>query len=64
MTKEVTTVSADKLLTDLFELAATADVPLAVTDESDRLQGIVVKGAIMGAMAGDEKIINGNGVSS
>lgn len=64
MTKEVATVSADKLLTDLFELAATSNVPLAVTDESNRLQGIVVKGAIMGAMAGDEKIINGNGVSS
>ncbi|MUV36596.1 Quaternary-amine-transporting ATPase [Lentibacillus sp. JNUCC-1] len=63
MSTDVPTVAPDTLLTDLFESAATSNVPLAVVDEENRLQGIVVKGAIMGGMAGDEKIINGNGVT-
>mgnify|MGYP001229612425 CR=1 FL=1 len=64
MTREVPTVRPDTLLTDLFETIASADVPLAVVDEAERLQGIVVKGAVMGAMAGDDDVINGNGVMS
>lgn len=64
MTRDVPTVSADTLLTDLFETMATANVPLAVVDDSGRLQGIVVKGAVMGAMAGNDDVINGNGVIS
>lgn len=64
MTREVPTVRPETLLTDLFETIASADVPLAVVDEAERLQGIVVKGAVMGAMAGDDDVINGNGVMS
>src|SRR5690606_14131567 len=64
MTREVPSVHPDTLLTDLFESVASANVPLAVVDESNRLQGIVVKGAIMGAMAGNDKFIHGNGVTS
>lgn len=64
MTREVPTVRPDTLLTDLFETIASADVPLAVVDDAERLQGIVVKGAVMGAMAGDDDVINGNGVMS
>ncbi|GIN59261.1 quaternary amine ABC transporter ATP-binding protein [Lederbergia ruris] len=64
MTKDVPTVSPDTFLADLFESMASADVPLAVVDDQGRLQGIVVKGAIMGAMAGNDEVINGNGVIS
>ncbi|GIN73241.1 glycine betaine transport ATP-binding protein OpuAA [Bacillus sp. J14TS2] len=64
MTKDVPTVSKDTFLTDLFESMASADVPLAVVDDQQRLLGIVVKGAIMGAMAGNDEVINGNGVIS
>jgi glycine betaine/proline transport system ATP-binding protein len=60
MTRDVSTVGLNTLLTDLFESAASG--PLAVVDDQNRLQGIVVKGAILGAMAGDDKFINGNGV--
>lgn len=63
MTREVPTVHSDTVLTDLFEAVASAKVPLAVIDESNRLQGIVVKGSILGAMAGDGKFIHGNGVT-
>ena len=64
MTRDVPTVRPDTLLTDMFDAMAAADVPLAVVDDSGRLQGIVVKGAVMGAMAGNEEVINGNGVMS
>lgn len=64
MTKDVPTVHPDTLLTDLFETVASTKVPLAVVDEANRLQGIIVKGAIMGAMAGNEKFIHTNGVTS
>lgn len=64
MTKDVPTVSKDTFLNDLFESMFSANVPLAVVDDQGRLQGIVVKGAVMGAMAGNEDVINGNGVIS
>lgn len=64
MTRDVPTVSPDTLLTDLFELMDAASIPLAVVDEEDRLRGIVVRGAIVGAMAGNNDFINENGVTA
>ncbi|GAE32968.1 glycine betaine ABC transport system [Halalkalibacter hemicellulosilyticusJCM 9152] len=58
MTTNVTAVRPDIVLTDLFEKVSQAGVPVAVTDESDRLKGIVVKGAVIGALAGNEEHIN------
>ncbi|GAE34504.1 glycine betaine/L-proline ABC transporter ATP-binding protein ProV [Halalkalibacter akibai] len=54
----VTTVTPDTYLTNLFEEVSNATVPVAVTDEQNRLKGILVKGAVLGALAGNEEHIN------
>ncbi|USB34058.1 glycine betaine/L-proline ABC transporter ATP-binding protein [Paenibacillus sp. YPG26] len=52
-------VSPDTLLGDLFEVTSSAKVPLAVVDENHRLLGVIVRGAVLGALAGDTKILGG-----
>lgn len=56
--EEVTTVSPETLLTDLFEKVSTASIPVAVVDENNRLKGILVRGAVIGALAGNNQDIN------
>ncbi|WP_019638202.1 quaternary amine ABC transporter ATP-binding protein [Paenibacillus fonticola] len=46
-------VSPDTVLSDLFEATSLAKVPLAVVDEQRRLLGVIVRGAVLGALAGD-----------
>ncbi|AIQ14385.1 quaternary amine ABC transporter ATP-binding protein [Paenibacillus durus] len=53
MRREIPQVSPDTLLNDLFELMAESHLPLAVVDEQDRLKGIVIKGAVLSALAGN-----------
>ncbi|WP_251548594.1 quaternary amine ABC transporter ATP-binding protein [Neobacillus muris] len=50
--ENVPTVFPDTVLTDLFEKVSTAVIPVAVVDEKKRLQGILVRGAVIGALAG------------
>ncbi|RUT30633.1 glycine betaine/L-proline ABC transporter ATP-binding protein [Paenibacillus zeisoli] len=52
-------VSPDTLLGDLFEVTSSAKVPLAVVDENHRLLGVIVRGAVLGALAGDTKVLGG-----
>ncbi|WP_400162492.1 glycine betaine/L-proline ABC transporter ATP-binding protein ProV [Brevibacillus sp. TJ4] len=49
---EVPTVSPDKVLNELFDLVAFSDVPVAVTGEQERLLGVIVKGSLLGGLAG------------
>jgi glycine betaine/proline transport system ATP-binding protein len=56
--EEVTTVSPETLLTDLFDKVSTASIPVAVVDENNRLKGILVRGAVIGALAGNNQEIN------
>lgn len=58
MDNHVPTVQADTLINDLFEIISTSNIPPAVVDESGRLLGIVVKGSVMGALAGNNEVIN------
>ncbi|KAB7705957.1 betaine/proline/choline family ABC transporter ATP-binding protein [Bacillus aerolatus] len=58
MIQEISTVPAETLLIDLFNLVSTAAVPVAVVDESHRMQGIVIRGALIGALAGNDVYIN------
>lgn len=58
---DVTTVSPDTLLTDLFEKVSTATIPVAVVDANRRLQGILVRGAVIGALAGSNVNNDRNG---
>jgi glycine betaine/proline transport system ATP-binding protein len=56
--REITTVSKDTLLMDMFELVSAAAIPVAVVDENQRMKGIVIKGALIGALAGNEEYIH------
>ncbi|QWU15389.1 glycine betaine/proline transport system ATP-binding protein [Paenibacillus sophorae] len=51
--REIPQVRPDTLLNDLFELMAESHLPLAVIDEQGRLNGIVIKGAVLSALAGN-----------
>lgn len=55
---EVSTVLPETLLADLFEQVSTAAIPVAVVDENKRLAGILVRGAVIGALAGNNDAIN------
>ncbi|RJX41709.1 glycine betaine/L-proline ABC transporter ATP-binding protein [Paenibacillus pinisoli] len=53
MQKEVPVTSPDSLLNELFELMGGAKLPVAVTDDTGRLRGVVIKGAVLAALAGN-----------
>lgn len=46
-------VAPDTVLSDLFEVTSSSKVPLAVIDEQERLLGVIVRGAVLGALAGE-----------
>ncbi|TXC90617.1 glycine betaine/L-proline ABC transporter ATP-binding protein ProV [Metabacillus litoralis] len=56
--KDTTVVGTETLLIDLFEKVSAATIPVAVTDENNRLKGILIKGAVIGALTGNEQYIN------
>ncbi|OLP65698.1 Glycine betaine transport ATP-binding protein OpuAA [Bacillus pumilus] len=56
--KNMKTIHQDTVLTDLFELVSESNIPIAVVDDKDRMKGIVVKGALIGALAGNDQYIN------
>ncbi len=53
MQRELPRVAPDTLLYELFELMAETRLPVAVVDENERLRGIVIKGAVLAALAGN-----------
>lgn len=57
--KEISTVPSETLLTDLFNLVSTASIPVAVVNEENRIQGIIIRGALIGALSGNDDYING-----
>lgn len=59
--REVPTVPKEALLNELFDLVGTARIPVAVTEPDGRLAGILIRGALLGALAGHAK---GEGVSA
>jgi glycine betaine/proline transport system ATP-binding protein len=52
ITPHVPTVTPATLLHDLFDLVAFSQVPVAVVSDQNRLLGVVVKGAVLGGLAG------------
>ena len=56
------TIPEDRVLTELFDIVSTATIPVAVVDEENRLQGIIIRGALIGALAGNNQFINENGI--
>ncbi|MGG3889762.1 quaternary amine ABC transporter ATP-binding protein [Metabacillus fastidiosus] len=58
LTKDIKTVAPETLLVDLFDDVSNAVIPVAVIDENSRLKGIIIRGALIGALAGNESYIN------
>lgn len=56
MITDVPRVSPDTLLNDLFQPVGGSRVPVAVVDADDRLLGIIIKGAVLAALAGNQNV--------
>ncbi|AZV54602.1 MULTISPECIES: glycine/proline betaine ABC transporter ATP-binding protein OpuAA [Bacillus] len=57
--KEFTTVLESTYLTEIFDAVSdAANIPIAVVDEKNRMKGIVVRGALIGALSGNDEYIN------
>ncbi|RXT15371.1 glycine betaine/L-proline ABC transporter ATP-binding protein [Ammoniphilus sp. CFH 90114] len=52
MERNVPLVRPDTLLHDLFDIVAFSQVPVAVANEENRLLGILVRGSVLGGLAG------------
>lgn len=52
MLRDTPAVAPDTLLNELFDLLATSPIPVAVIGEEGRLMGVVVKGSVLGGLAG------------
>lgn len=59
---DVLRIPEDRVLTELFDIVSTATIPVAVVDEGNRLKGIIIRGALIGALSGNDQFINENGV--
>ena len=55
---DIPKISPDTVLTDLFDTVSTTPIPVAVVNEGNQLQGIIIRGALIGALAGDGQFIN------
>ncbi|MCM3587306.1 glycine betaine/L-proline ABC transporter ATP-binding protein [Mesobacillus maritimus] len=58
MTTDIPTVSEDTLLTDMLDEMATSNIPISVVDEEHRLKGIVIRGPVIAALAGNKDSLN------
>ena len=65
---DVPKVTPDTVLNELYEIVAHGPIPVSVVDENGRLNGIIIRGAIMEALArnsnNDSEIANDNGKSN
>ncbi len=57
--KNIQRVSPDTSAIELFPLLTDNEYPIAVVNESNRLQGVIIKGLLLGALA-DSTHVNGN----
>ncbi|RHW42786.1 glycine betaine/L-proline ABC transporter ATP-binding protein [Neobacillus notoginsengisoli] len=58
MTTDIPTVTEDTLLANLMDTMATSSLPISVIDEEKRIKGIIVRGAVIGALAGNKDSLN------
>lgn len=59
--QEIPVIAPDTVLNELFELMGNSRLPVAVVDSSKRLKGVVIKGAVLAALAGNS-LADGGGV--
>lgn len=55
-------ITPDTVLTELFDVVSTATIPVAVISEDKKLLGIIIRGALIGALSGDNQFINNDGI--
>ncbi|MBM6413341.1 quaternary amine ABC transporter ATP-binding protein [Lacticaseibacillus paracasei] len=55
---DVPTTKMDTPLADLLDAVSTTPVPFSVVDDHDRLRGIIIRGAVLGALSGQEVNVN------
>lgn len=58
MTRNIATVSEDTLLTEVIEALSNSALPVAVVDQENRLKGVIIRGAVIGALAGNKDDLN------
>ncbi|MFE4897629.1 quaternary amine ABC transporter ATP-binding protein [Peribacillus butanolivorans] len=58
MTTDIPTVKEDELLGNLMDVMATSSLPISVIDDENRLKGILLRGAVIGALAGNKDSLN------
>jgi glycine betaine/proline transport system ATP-binding protein len=58
MQKDIVVVSEDTVLTDVIEALSTSPLPIAVVDPEHRLKGVIIRGAVIGALAGHKEDLN------
>ncbi|MDF2934815.1 MAG: glycine betaine/L-proline transporter, ATPase subunit [Paenibacillaceae bacterium] len=49
--RDVPVVSPDQLLCDLFDISSSSKYPVAVVDDTGRILGVIIRGAVLGALA-------------
>ena len=59
MRTDILKVEKDTSMSEIFNVIHDAPVPVAVV-ENDRLLGIIVRGAVIAALAGNEVNLNGS----
>ncbi|MGE7186865.1 quaternary amine ABC transporter ATP-binding protein [Peribacillus sp. NPDC006672] len=58
MSTDIPTVKEDELLGNLMEVMATSSLPISVIDDQNRIKGILLRGAVIGALAGNKDSLN------
>ncbi|CAH0302218.1 Glycine betaine transport ATP-binding protein OpuAA [Peribacillus sp. Bi96] len=58
MTTDIPTVKEDELLGNLMDVMATSSLPISVIDDQKRIKGILLRGAVIGALAGNKDSLN------
>ncbi|CAN7738718.1 glycine betaine/L-proline ABC transporter ATP-binding protein [Paenibacillus sp. LjRoot153] len=51
--RDIPTVGPDQLLHELFEVCSNAKYPVAVVDSDGKIKGVIVRGDVLGALAGN-----------
>ncbi len=52
--RDLVTTSPDKTLNELFELMATASIPVAVVDENNKFKGLIIRGSLLSGLVKEE----------
>ncbi|MFJ7640476.1 quaternary amine ABC transporter ATP-binding protein [Peribacillus sp. NPDC097264] len=58
MSTDIPTVPEEELLVNLMDVMATSSLPISVIDDKRRIKGIIVRGAVIGALAGNKDSLN------